>query len=172
MIIEEVAREFSPSQTPMAYRVDPYADPLDVEIHKEIRRVETLVMSLPEFHALVESELGDRRPEPDTIDALKNKIPQHLREHYDAAPAAMLRLMDSWIYVNDESVTEIPNTKEFLRGSKPNWSLIAQNHRFTRDVEDELWEWTLDFITNPKSKNMAVVLTAPAGFGTTTIMMA
>jgi len=172
MIVEEVAREFSPSQMPMAYRIDPYADPLDIEIHKEVRRVETLVMSLPEFHALVESELGDRRPEPDTINELRNKIPQHLREHYDAAPASMLRLMESWIYVNDENVTDIPNTKEFLRGSKPNWSLIAQNHRFKRDVEDELWEWTLDFSTNPKSKNMAVALTAPAGYGTTTIMMA
>jgi hypothetical protein len=172
MIVEEVAREFSPSQTPIAYRIDPYAEPLDIEIHKEVRRVETLVMSLPEFHALVENELGDRRPEPDTVNELRNKIPQHLREHYDVAPASMLRLMESWIYVNDENVTDIPNTKEFLRGSKPNWSLIAQNHRFKRDVEDELWEWTLDFSTNPKSKNMAVVLTAPAGYGTTTIMMA
>ncbi|RZU28978.1 hypothetical protein BDD14_6564 [Edaphobacter modestus] len=80
--------------------------------------LETLVMSLPEFHALVEHEIGDRRPEPDTINVLRNKIPQHLREAYDAEPAAMLRLLESWIYVNDESVTEIPNTKEFLRGSK------------------------------------------------------
>jgi hypothetical protein len=172
MIIEEVAVEFAPSQTPMAYRIDPYADPLDVELHKEVRRVETLVMSLPEFHALVEQELGDRRPEPDTINILRNKIPQHLREAYDAVPAAMLRLLESWIYVNDERVTEIPNTKEFLRGSKPNWSLIAQNRRFKRDIEDELWEWTLEFSTNPKAKSTAAVLTGPAGYGITTIMMA
>ncbi len=172
LIIEELTREFSPSQTPMAYRIDPYADPLDIELHKEVRRVETLVMSLPDFHALVEGEMADRRPEPDTVNVLRNKIPQHLREHYDAAPASMLRLMESWVYVNDENVTDVPNTKEFLRGSRPNWSLIAQNHRFRRDVEDELWEWTLEFSTNPKSKNMAAVLTAPAGYGTTTIMMA
>ena len=171
LIIEEVAREFAPSQTPMAYRIDPFADPLDVELHRETRRVETLVMSLPEFHALVDQEIGDRRPEPDTINVLRNKIPQHLREAYDAEPAAMLRLLESWIYVNDESVTEIPNTKEFLRGSKPNWSLIAQQHKFKRDVEDELWDWTLEFSTNPKSKSTTVVLTAPAGYGITTIMM-
>jgi len=172
MIVEEVAREFSPSQPPMAYRIDPFADPLDVELHKEVRRIETLVMSLPDFNALVEKEIGDRRPEPDTINVLRNKIPQHLRDHYDAEPASMLRLMDSWVYVNDENVTDMPNTKEFLRGSKPNWSLIAQNHRFKRDVEDELWEWTLEFSTNPKAKSMASVLTAPAGYGITTIMMA
>ncbi|MHB8304199.1 MAG: P-loop NTPase [Acidobacteriaceae bacterium] len=171
MIIEEVAREFSPSQPPMAYRIDPFADPLDVELHREVRRVETLVISLPELHALVEQELGDRRPEPDTINALRNKVPQHLRDAYDASPAAMLRLLESWIYVNDESVTEVPNTKEFLRGSKPNWSLIAQNRMFKRDVEDELWDWTLEFSTNPNSKSTATVLTGPAGYGITTILM-
>jgi hypothetical protein len=100
-------------------------------------------MTLPELHALVELELGDRRPGADTINTLRNKIPQHLRDPYDASPAAMLRLLESWTYVNDESVIEAPNTKEFLRGSKANWSLIAQNHRFKRDVEDDLWDWTL-----------------------------
>lgn len=172
MVIEEVAREFSPSQPPVAYRIDPYADPLDTEILRDVRRIETLVMSLPEFHALVESELGDRRPDPDTVNVLRNKIPQHLRPAYDAEPAAMLRLLESWIYVNDESVTVIPNTKEFLRGSKPTWSLIAQNQRFVRDVEEDLWEWTLEFSTNPKSKSSAVALTGPAGYGITTILMA
>lgn len=172
MIIDEVAREFSPSQPPVAYRIDPYADALDTEILRDVRRVETVVMSLPEFHALVEAELGDRRPDPDTINVLRNKIPQHLREAYDAEPAAMLRLLESWTYVNDESVTEVPNTKEFLRGSKPTWSLIAQNHRFVREVEEELWDWTLEFSTNPKSKSTAVALTGPAGYGITTIMMA
>ncbi len=172
MVIDEVAREFSPSQPPVAYRIDPYADPLDTEILRDVRRVETLVMSLPEFHALVDAELGDRRPDPDTVNVLRNKIPQHLRPAYDAEPAAMLRLLESWIYVNDESVTEVPNTKEFLRGSKPTWSLIAQNHRFVRDIEEDLWEWTLEFSTNPKSKSTAVALTGPAGYGITTILMA
>jgi tetratricopeptide (TPR) repeat protein len=172
MIVEEVAREFSPSQPPVAYRIDPYADPLDTEILRDVRRIETLVMSLPEFHALVESELGDRRPDPDTVNVLRNKVPQHLRPAYDAEPAAMLRLLESWIYVNDESVVNVPNTKEFLRGSKPTWSLIAQNHRFARDIEEDLWEWTLEFSTNPNSKSAAVALTGPAGYGITTLLMA
>lgn len=172
LIIEEVAREFSPSQPPLAYRIDPFADPLDIVLHKEVRRVETLVMSLPELHALVDQELGDRRPIADNINALRDKVPQHLREAYDAAPAAMLRLLESWVYVNDENTTDVPNTKDFLRGSKPNWSLIAQSHKFKRDVEDELWDWTLEFSTNPTSKSVAAVLTGPAGYGITTILMA
>jgi tetratricopeptide (TPR) repeat protein len=172
MIIDEVAREFSPSQPPFAYRIDPYADSLDTEILRDVRRIETLVMSLPEFHALVKAEIGDRRPDPDTINVLRNKVPQHLREAYDAEPAAMLRLLESWTYVNDESVTEIPNIKEFLRGSKPTWSLIAQGRRFSRDVEEEVWDWILEFSTNPKSKSTAIALTGPAGYGITTILMA
>jgi len=74
LIIEEVAREFLPSKPPMAYRIDPYADPIDIEIHREVRRVETLVMSLPEFHALVQNELGDNRPSVDT-NKYRNSVP-------------------------------------------------------------------------------------------------
>jgi hypothetical protein len=53
LIVEEMAREFLPSRPPTAYRIDPLADPIDIELHKEVRRIETLVLSLPEFHALV-----------------------------------------------------------------------------------------------------------------------
>jgi hypothetical protein len=161
-----------PSKPPTAYRIDPFADPIDIELHREVRRVETLVMSLPDLHALVQHEIGDYRPTPDTLNSYRNKVPQHLRENYDISPAPMLRLLESWNYVNDESVTLEPNIKDFLRGSNPNWSLIAQNHRFARDIEDELWDWTLEFTTNPKAKSTVVALTGPAGYGITTILMA
>lgn len=172
LIVEEMAREFLPSKPPIAYRIDPFADPIDIELHREVRRIETLVMALPEFRALVQHEIGDYRPAPDTLNQYRNKIPQHLREHYDKSPVPTLRLLESWSYVNDESVALEPNTKDFLRGSKPNWSLIAQNHRFTRDIEDELWDWILEYVTNPKAKSTAVALTGPAGYGITTILMA
>lgn len=35
MIIEEMAREFAPSKPPMAYRLDPFADPIDVELRAD-----------------------------------------------------------------------------------------------------------------------------------------
>lgn len=172
LIIEEMAREFLPSRPPTAYRIDPFADPIDIELHKEVRRVETLVMSLPEFHALVQQEIGDYRPASDTLNKYRNKVPQHLRADYDKSPVPMLRLLESWNYINAESVTQDPNTKEFLRGSTPTWSLIAQNHRFVRDIEDELWDWILEFTTNPKAKSTAIAVTGPAGYGITTILMA
>lgn len=170
-IIEEMAREFSPSKPPMAYRLDPFADAIDVELHRAVRRVETLMIDLPMFRALVEQEIGDYRPPADILESYKHKVPSHLLEDYEKSPAAMLRLLESWLYVNGESTTDEPNTKDFLLGSKPNWSLIAQGRRFTRDIEDELWEWTTDFITNPKAKSTAALVTAPAGYGVTTILM-
>src|ERR1019366_1769156 len=172
LVVEEVTREFLPSKPPMAYRLDPFADEVDVELHREVRRIETLPMSLPEFHALVDAEIGDRRPEPETLNKYRSKVPQHLREEYDKAPAAMMRLLDSWNYVNDQSVTLEPNTQDFLRGSVPNWSLIAQGHRFVRDIEDELWDWIAEYATNPKAKSTAITLTGAAGYGITTILMA
>lgn len=171
-IVEEMAREFSPSKPPMAYRLDPFADAIDVELHREVRRVETMIITLPDFRALVEKEIGDYRPGADTFDQYKHKVPHHLLRDYEKFPAAMLRLLESWQYVNGESTTDLPNTKDFLLGSKPNWSLIAQDRRFTRDIEDPLWEWTVDFITDPKAKSTAALLTGPAGYGITTILMA
>lgn len=171
-IVEEMAREFAPSKPPMAYRLDPFADPIDVELHREVRRVETLKITLPEFRALVEKEIGNYRPHADIFDKYKNKVPHHLLEHYEKSPVAMLRLLESWQYVNAESTTDEPNTKNFLLGSKPTWSLIAQDRRFTRDIEDPLWEWTIDFITNPKAKSTTALVTGPAGYGITTILMA
>jgi hypothetical protein len=172
LIIEEMTREFLPSKPPTAYRIDPFADPIDIELHKEVRRVETLVMSLPEFHELAEEELKGYRPTADAFNKYGERVPQHLREEYYRSPAPMLRLLDSWKYVNDEIVTLEPNVTDFLRGSNPNWSLIAQNRRFTRDIEDEVWDRILEFTTNPKAKSTAVALTGPAGYGITTILMA
>lgn len=172
MIIEEVAREFQPAKPPISFRLDPFADLIDVEIHKETRRVETLITSLPEFHAVAQIEIGDYRPALDTLNKYRNRIPQHLRSEYDKSPVAMLRLLISWEYVNDVNAASEPNTKEFLRGARANWSLIAQNHRFVRDIEDDLWDKIVDFATNPKAKSGAFVLTGPAGYGITTILMA
>lgn len=172
LVVEEVAREFLPSRPPASYRVDPYADPIDAELHRDVRRVETLPISLPDFHKLVDDEIGDRRPEPETLNKYKNRVPQHLRDEYDKAPAAMMRLLDSWIYVNGESVTLEPNTKDFLHGSVPSWSLIAQGHRFIRDIEDEMWEWIVEYATDPKARSTAITITGAAGYGITTILMA
>lgn len=172
MVIEEVAREFAPSKPPTSYKLDPRFDPVDAEIFKETRRVETMALTLTDFCALVDQEIGDYRPLTDEANKYKDKVPPHLREDFEKNPAAMLRLLDSWAYINNEPTNLEPNTKEFLLGSRPNWSLISQGHRFVRDIEDDLWEWALDFITDEKAKTTSVLVTGPAGYGITTILMA
>jgi len=171
LVLEEVAREFSPSLPPAGYRIDLNADKVDSEILLGSRRIETLVVDLPQFHDLVDQQIGDYRPLPDVVSKYKDKVPPHLREDFEKTPAAMRRLLDSWIYVNNEPTTLDPNIKDFLLGTKPNWSLIAQKRRFIRDIEEPLWFKTLSFITNPKAKSTSILVTGSAGYGITTILM-
>jgi tetratricopeptide (TPR) repeat protein len=171
LVVEEVAREFAPSLPPVGYRIDPFADKVDSEILLGSRRIETLMIDLPHFHDLVDQQIGDYRPLPDVINKYKDKVPPHLREDFEKNPAAMRRLLDSWVYVNNEPTTLDPNIKNFLLGTKPNWSLIAQKRRFVRDIEEPLWFKTLSFITNIKAKSTSILVTGSAGYGITTILM-
>lgn len=172
LIIEEMAQEFAPNKPPISFKIDPFADEIDVELNKEVRRIETLVMSLTDFHVLVDKEIGEYRPAADTLNKLRNSIPQHLREHYDKAPAPMLRLLDSWSYVNDENLSSDPNVEDFLNGFSPNWPLVAQDRRFTRDIEYELLDRILDFSAAVTAKSTVFAILGPAGYGITTILMA
>jgi tetratricopeptide (TPR) repeat protein len=171
-IIEEIATEFGPTPLPVSYRIDPHPDEVDVELHRKLRNVETLPLALLQLREIVDEEVGDYRDEPDTYNKYLDGIPHNLRDVYKANPSAMLRLLKSWDYVNGENLSADPNVKDFLLGSPPNWSLIAQGRRFTRDVEDDIWTWVTDFATDPKAKSTAVAVTGPAGYGITTILMA
>lgn len=170
-IVEEISTEFAPMPLPVAYRIDPHPDEVDVELHRKVRNIETLPLTLLQLRELVDAEVGDYRDEPDTYNKYLDRIPHNLRDAYKINPPAMLRLLKSWDYVNGENLSAEPNVKDFLRGSRPNWSLIAQQRRFTRDVEEEIWTWVTDFATDPKAKSTAIAVTAPAGYGITTILM-
>jgi hypothetical protein len=131
MILDETAREFFPSETPQAYRIDPYANEIDVELDRA-RRIETLVTDLSSFKGLADVEIGECRKEMDTVNNYKDKIPGDLQGSFAANPAGMLRLLSSWEYVNAAPFSEAANVNDFLKGSKPNWSLVAQDRRFVR----------------------------------------
>jgi tetratricopeptide (TPR) repeat protein len=171
-IIEEIATEFGSTPLPVSYRIDPHPDEVDVELHRKLRNVETLPLTLLNLREIADAEIGDYRDEPDTYNKYLDRIPHNLREAYKANPSAMLRLLKSWDYVNGENLSAEPNVKSFLLGSPPNWSLIAQGRRFTRDIEEDIWSWVTDFATDPKAKSTAIAVTGPAGYGITTILMA
>lgn len=171
-IIEEIGNEFGPTPLPVSYRIDPHPDEVDVELHRKLRNVETLPLTLLQLREQVDTEVGDYRDEPDTYNKYLDKIPHNLRDVYKNNPSAMLRLLKSWNYVNGENLSAEPNVKDFLLGSRPNWSLIAQQRRFIRDVEEDMWTWVTDFATDPKAKSTAIAVIGPAGYGISTILMA
>jgi len=125
LVLDETSREFLPSEPPQGYRIDPHPDEIDIELHRA-RKLETLVLGLPDFKALVDAEIGDYRQAPDTVNKYKDKVPADLQESFAYNPSAMLRLLNSWEYTNAAPFTETANVREFLKGSKPNWGLIAK----------------------------------------------
>ena len=170
LVLDETTREFLPSEPPKGYRIDPNASDIDIELHKA-RRLDTLVIDLTGFKELVDAELGGFRQDPDTVARYRDKVPIDLMDSFKSNPPAMLRLLNSWEYVDGTSLTEPATVKEFLKGSKPTWGLLGQGRRFARDIEEDIWEFVSDFATNPKAKSAAVSVTGPAGYGITTILM-
>ena len=170
LILDELTQEFYPSELPQSYRVDPFADEIDVELLRH-KHLETLKMDLQGFHDIVKQELGDFRPDPDLLAKYRQGVHKDLLPAFEKNPAALLRLLDSWSYVNGEDFAKSANTAQFLLGDKPSWSLVGAEIPFKRDVEEDLWEEILDFSTSPGSRSVAVAVIAPAGYGVTTFIM-
>ena len=170
LLLDELTQEFQPSTLPQSYRIDPFADLLDVEILR-YRHVETLPTDLTGFHDLVKTELGDFRPDPDILSRYRKDVPPALLEAFERNPASVLKLLNSWEYVNAANFHETPNVQQFLKGERPTWSLVGANVQFRRDVEDEIWNEVLEFATDPGARSTALAAVAPAGYGVTTLLM-
>ena len=170
LVIDEVRREFFPSEVPRSYRLDPHADPVDIEIF-DSQHLETLAANLSEFKAAVDDAIGGFRPSFDLVARYKDKVPPYLEEAFRANPAMVLRLLNSWELVNAADFASPPNIKAFLNGSRPNWALIEQGRKFTRDIDESVWDRTVEFATAPSAKSTALALVAPAGYGITTCLM-
>ena len=170
LVLNELTQEFYPSRLPLSYRLDPYAEEIDIEILRD-SHIETLVMDLPKLQALVKAAIGDFKPDPDWLNKFRKDVPHDLIPAFESNPASVLRLLDSWAYVNAANFHEAPNTSQFLKGDKPNWALVGSGINFKRDIEDDLWNDMLEFATEPKAKSRALAAIASAGFGVTTLIM-
>jgi SIR2-like domain len=170
LVLDELTQEFDPSPLPQSYRVDPYADPYDIEIlgHKHI---ETIPTDLDGFHLTVKAELGDFRPDPDALSRYRKDVPNDLIGAFEKNPASVLRLLASWEYVNAANFHEPANTRDFLKGDRPTWSLVGKNVQFKRDIEEEVWNDILEFATDPTGNSRALAVIAPAGYGVSTVLM-
>lgn len=172
-ITAELRAQFSPASPPTAYRLVPATPPLDKEILLS-QNITSIDGFLPDFRAEVEAKLGDIRVEPYQMQALAKRVPPDLQDLFKNSPAAVIRLLNSWEYVNQAAFEELPNTKEFLQGNQPNWSLIGGGLNFERDLEAPLVETLVEHATDPDtiSKPQAHIILGPAGYGQTTLLMA
>jgi tetratricopeptide (TPR) repeat protein len=170
-ITSELRSQFAPSFPPIGYRLVPETPNLDREI-LEGQRIFTLDGYLQDFRAEVDAQLGDIRVEPRKLQALSERVPPELLDLFNDNPAAVLRLLNSWEYVNQAPFDAEANTKEFLQGNRANWALVGNGQSFQRDLEQPLVESLYDFATDPKPRTRSEIILAPAGYGLTTLLMA
>lgn len=170
LLWHELASEFAPSKLPVSYRVSPTTDPIDVEILKA-RGVESIQGYFNEFALLARNELSTATVEPDQLRQLVKSVPRDLVDAFNSNPAAAIRLLSSWEYVNQAPFDAAPNTSSFLRGDTPNWATLSGKHYFQRDIEEEVFDELLDYATLSPKGPASHVLVGPAGYGVSTILM-
>lgn len=167
---QEIAAEFYPSRMPPAYRIAPGTDALDVEILRA-SGIETIDATLEQFASGASAVLRDLVSDIDRLKRLGTSVPADLANAFDNNPAAVLRLLASWLYVNRAPFDEVPNTQPFLHGDRANWGLIARRLHFERDLEEEIYEDLLDYATQTTPKAKSLIVLGPAGYGVTTILL-
>src|SRR5690606_36834734 len=64
-----------------------------------------------------------------------------------------------------------PNSQSFFRGDQPNWALIGAGIPFRRDIEADIYDTVLDYITGNAERPICLSVIGPAGYGITTILM-
>jgi Flp pilus assembly protein TadD len=170
-ITAELRSQFVPRFPPTGYRIAPSTSDLDREI-LEGQSIFTLDGYLRDFREAVQVRLGDLRVEPRQLQLLSRRVPPDLNDLFQDSPAAAIRLLNSWEYVNQAHFDEDPNTQEFLQGNKANWALVGKGINFERDLESPLVEALVDFATDSKARSRVEIILAPAGYGLTTLLMA
>ncbi|OIQ78647.1 beta-barrel assembly-enhancing protease [mine drainage metagenome] len=170
LLLNEITEEFLPSKLPRAYRVTPNTDKDDTEILRS-RGIEVIDANLEQFVAASAAQLEPFHVDDGRLKALQSTVPAHLLDAFEKNPAPVIRLIASWQYVNQAPFSDAPNTQTFFRGDQPNWALIGAGTPFRRDIEADLYDDVLDYVTGSADKPTTLVVTGPAGYGITTIVM-
>lgn len=170
MVLDELQREFHPASPPESYRVAPATPPEDREI-LESRGVHSIDGTVADFATAVRASLGGVAPTT-SWQPPDDWIPQDLKGNYETSPVATLRLLESWVYVNQADFNQSANVAEFLNGEPPSWSLIDQGRYFERDLQEPLTDELLDFATEQDPGVRSLLVSGSAGYGLTTLLRA
>jgi tetratricopeptide (TPR) repeat protein len=171
LLYTELKQEFEPSTLPRSYRVDPGT----AEIDREILRadgLETINEPFDTFVEAAESELSGVEIDSGRLERVRKTVPSRLAAAFEQNPAAVARLLFSWVFVNQAPFEEAANAKSFLKGDRANWSLISENGYFTRDLEGELNDVLLDYATIDSNRPQSALVLGSAGYGVTTLLRA
>lgn len=169
LLIHEIETEFYPKELPQSFRISPNPDPLDTEILSE-KNITNIDLKFHEFVAIASANIEEIEDD-DGITKKYPNVPLDLRPSLERNPAPTVRLLSSWEYVNQADFSIAPNTKRFLDGDTANWALIGNGIYFERDLEEDLYDDLLDHVTSTKRRTKTNILLAPAGYGTTTLLM-
>lgn len=169
-IISEVSAEFYPKEIPNSFRIVPHLNEIENEILLS-KNISTLNTTYQEFFEVASSLISSAKQDSSRYTELRKKIPSNLIPNFEENPAPVARLISSWDYVTQEVFHDKPNTYAFLRGDRPNWSLVGAREIFERDIEEEFYDDLLDFVTSPSDNPRISIILGSAGYGTTTILM-
>jgi len=169
-VIEEISSEFAPARPPTSYRLAPTTHAIEKEILRT-KGVETIESSLKEFVEIAQYSLDVNKARPDRVADISG-IPSDLLDQFRDTPVPVARLLRSWQYVNAADFDEKSNLREFLRGDRPNWGLIAAKEYFERDIQELAYNELLDFATSDTKLPKTEIVLGSAGYGVTTLLMA
>lgn len=168
-MLEELTAEFSPSALPQSYRLAPATTDLDREILKA-KSIETIDGALSEFAIAASTQLQIPTA-PADLNAFAAKVPQVLAKVFASSPAPVVRLLGNWEYANDADTSPtLMAAAQFFDGNKPTWGTIG-TIAIERDVEEEIYEGVVDFVTSAAPGVVVLAVLAPAGYGTSTVLM-
>jgi len=170
MLMEEVTAEFYPEDTPQSFRISPHSNKIVEEILKS-KHIDTLTTNYQEFYEVASTSISCAKQDSSRFTAIKEKIPSDLILHFEENPAPVTRLISSWDYVTQEVFHDKPNVSSFLRGNRPNWSLVGARDIFERDIEEAVYDELLDFVTSPSDNPKISIILGSAGYGVTTLLM-
>lgn len=170
LLLNEITEEFLPAKLPRSYRVVPNTDQDDAEI-LSAKGITSIDADLEQFVALAVAQLEPFHVDDGRLKALQSTVPAHLLDAFEKNPAPVVRLIASWQYVNQAPFSASPNTQPFFRGDQPNWALIGAGIAFQRDIEVDLYDDVLDYVTSSAVRPTCIAVMGPAGYGVTTILM-